>query len=256
MRLAVIGPGLIGRSVTLAARRADPGTHVIEIDRGGALDAARGADLIVLATPVQVILEIISLQSDILRSSVTLDTGSTKRAVLSAARAAGLNHFVGGHPMAGAATAGPADARADLFYGRPFFLVPTGADAIALEFARKFVESLGARPVVMADDGREHDQVMAAVSHLPQVVAAALMAVCAEAAGSRLDWAGAGLRDMTRLAASPASTWQSILDSNADYVAPLLRAMAERLEAVADGLGDGHSVAKLLETANRARAIL
>lgn len=256
MRVAVVGPGLVGRSVTLAARRADPGIVIIEVARGESLLPARGADLIVLATPVDVIVDLIRHHSDVLRSSVVLDAGSTKRGIVAAAREAGLTRFVGGHPMAGGATSGPAAARADLFDGRPWFLVPHGARDEALLAARSFVERLGARAIVMNDDGTEHDRAMAAVSHLPQLVASALMVTVADAAGSRLQWAGSGLRDTTRLALSSGSVWQSVADSNADELRPLLRTMAGRLEQLADQLGDGHTVGELLEQGNDARALL
>jgi prephenate dehydrogenase len=256
MRVAVIGPGLIGRSVALAAKRAEPRTDIIEIDRGESLEPARGADLIILATPVDVIIQVIRQHTDLLRTAVTVDTGSTKRAIVEAARGAGLDTFVGGHPMAGAATSGSAAARADLFEGRPWFLVPHGARPDALEQADAFVTRLGARAIVMTDDGSEHDRVMAAVSHLPQVVAAALMVVAGDAAGDRISWAGNGLADTTRLAQSTGAVWQSILDSNATELKPLLLSLAAQLTGLADQLGDGRSVGDLLDRANRARALL
>ena len=108
----------------------------------------------------------------------------------------------------------------------------------------------------MTDDGAEHDRVMAAVSHLPQAVASALMAVAAHAAGDGLRWAGDGLRDTTRLAQSSGEVWASIFDSNADALRPLLRILARELEVLADGLGDGQTTRELFARANRARALL
>jgi prephenate dehydrogenase len=256
MNVAIIGPGLIGHSIALAIRGTQPDARVIEIDRGEPLDGARGADLIVLAAPVHVILDLIRHHTDVLQSAVTLDTGSTKRAILRAARQAGLNRFVGGHPMAGAATSGPAAARADLFRGRPWFLVPHGAAPEALSAAQSFVARLGAEPVILEDDGEEHDRVMAAVSHLPQAVASVLMTVSAAAAGSRLGWAGSGLRDTTRLAASDATVWQSILASNAEELRPLLLEMSAMLRHLADELDDAHAVRRLFDNARQARATL
>jgi prephenate dehydrogenase len=270
MQIAIVGPGLIGRSIALATQRGSgpkdrgpglqpgqaPSTQITEIDRGDSLAPLQTADLVVLATPVDVILRTIHDHHDLLRPSVVVDVGSTKRAIVAAARDAGLTSFVGGHPMAGAATSGPAEARADLFDDRPFFLVRGDANARAWDTVQAFVRRLGARPVVATDDGEEHDRIMAAVSHLPQVVASALMVTAAEAAGSHLDWAGSGLRDTTRLAESAPHVWQSILDTNADEVAPLLRAVAAQLEALADHLGDGRSAGELLGAARRARATL
>jgi prephenate dehydrogenase len=256
MSTAIIGPGLIGHSIALAIRSTEPGARVIEIDRGEPLEAARGADLIVLAAPVDVILDLIQHHADVLRSAVTLDTGSTKRAILRAARQAGLDRFVGGHPMAGAATSGPAAARADLFRGRPWFLVPHGAAPEALAEAQSFVARLGAEPVILEDDGEEHDRVMAAVSHLPQAVASVLMTVSAAAAGPRLEWAGNGLRDTTRLAASEAAVWQSIFASNAEELRPLLLEMSTVLKQLSDELDDAHAVRRLFDNARQARATL
>jgi prephenate dehydrogenase len=175
---------------------------------------------------------------------------------VAAARAAGLSRFVGGHPMAGGATSGPSGAKEDLFDGRSWFIVPHGADALALERVVAFVRDLRAIPIQMTDDGTEHDRAMAAISHVPQVVASALMVVVADAARDRLSWAGSGLRDTTRLATSSARMWQSILSTNADEIVPLLRAMATHLERVADQLAEGQDVSALFVEANRARELL
>jgi prephenate dehydrogenase len=164
--------------------------------------------------------------------------------------------FIGGHPMAGAASSGGAAARADLFDSRPWFLVPHGAPAGARNAVEAFVRRLGAQPIVLADDGAEHDRVMAAVSHLPQVVASALMLIASGAAGEKLAWAGNGLRDTTRLAQSSGTVWQSILDTNASEVKPLLEALARELDGVASRLGDGHSAGEFLDRARRARELL
>ncbi len=256
MTTAIIGPGLIGRSVALALRGAAPDARVIEIDRGEPLETARGAAVIVLATPVDVILDLIQQHADVLRDSVTIDTGSTKRAIVRAARKAGIDRFVGGHPMAGAATSGPTAAHVDLFRGRPWFLVPHGAAHEALSEARSFVERLGAHPVVLEDDGAEHDRVMAAVSHLPQAVASVLMTVAARSAGDRLSWAGSGLRDTTRLATSDGAVWRSILSSNAAALRPLLLEMSVELRQLADQLDDGEALHELFASASRSRATL
>ena len=256
MKLAIVGPGLIGRSVALAAKRAAPDTEIVEIDREDAIAAAAVADLIVLAAPVDAILDILLHHADLLRPVVTLDTGSTKTEIVASARRLGLDRFVGGHPMAGAATSGPAAARADLFDGRAWFLVTRGADASAVEQATSFVRMLGARPVTMGDGGEEHDRAIAAVSHLPQVVASVLMGVVGDAAGDRLSWAGGGLRDTTRLAASSVAMWESVLKTNASELRPLLLDVAARLTQIAHELGDAEEVRRLFAKANHYRALL
>ena len=237
-------------------RRANAHAEIIEIDRGESLQAAADADLIVLATPVDVILDLLRNHADILRAAVTVDTGSTKRDIVAAARGAGLERFVGGHPMAGGATSGPSGARADLFAGRPWFLVTAGASHEALERTRTFVAALGARPIVLDDDGAEHDRVMAAVSHLPQLVSSALMIAVAEAAGERLSWAGSGLRDTTRLAGSSASMWESVLATNTAELRPLLIELSGQLRQLADELNDRQQIRDMFEKANRYRGLL
>jgi prephenate dehydrogenase len=186
--------------------------------------------------------------------ALVLDTGSTKRAVMAAAAAANLKQFVGGHPMAGGTTPGPSEARADLFDGRAWFLAnPDAPDAVRR--AVKFVEALGARPVVLSDRGDEHDRLMAAVSHLPQVVASALMVTVARAVGvDNLQWAGKGLRDTTRLAGSDAAMWESVLATNSQELKPLLRILAAELVNISDQLGDREAVRKLFDEASRAKS--
>ena len=119
----------------------------------------------------------------------------------------------------------------------------------------KFVEALGAKPVVLADHGEEHDRLMAAVSHLPQVTASALMAVVSRAVGEdNLQWAGNGLRDTTRLAGSDATVWQSILATNSQELRPLLKHLAAELDTFADRLEDAEAVRRLFDEAARAKS--
>jgi prephenate dehydrogenase len=114
------------------------------------------------------------------------------------------------------------------------------------------VASLGAVPVEIHDDGAAHDRIVAAISHLPQVVATALLARVGESVGvDGMQYAGGGLRDTTRLAASHASMWAPILETNAPSVAPLLRALARDLESAADGLADRAQVEALFARAHR-----
>jgi prephenate dehydrogenase len=253
--LAIVGPGLIGTSIALAAKRRWPDLQIRTVDKGESLSAIGDALVVVLAAPVNAILDIIpSLPQVISPQALVLDTGSTKHAIMNAAGAANITHFVGGHPMAGGTSV--ADARPDLFDDRPWFLTsPDSPDAV--QRASRFVEALGARPVVLTDRGEEHDRLMAAVSHLPQVAATMLMAVVSRAAGAdNLQWSGGGLRDTTRLAASPAVMWQSVLATNSHELKPLLKYFASELASFADRLEDPEAVRKVFDEANRARAAL
>jgi len=254
-RLAIVGPGLIGTSIALAARRRWPGLEVRTVDQGEPLESIRDSLVVVLAMPVEAIIQTLPRLGALMHpQALVTDTGSTKRAVMAAATAARLPQFVGGHPMAGGTSTGPAGARADLFDGRAWFL--TNADAPdAVRRAVKFVEALGARPVVQGDRGEEHDRLMAAVSHLPQLVASALMTAVARAVGdNNLQWAGAGLRDTTRLAASQASMWESVLLSNSQEIRPLLRQLASDLVALSDRLDDRDAIRAFFAEAARAKS--
>jgi prephenate dehydrogenase len=250
---AIIGSGLIGTSVRLAVQRAWPHLDIIALDRGDSLEPAYTADTVVLAAPVDGIVGVLRDHGRRFTGSLVTDVGSTKRSIVSAAREAGVQNFVGGHPMAGAASSGPGGARADLFDGKLWFLTANAAKPQALSRARALVEALGAVPVMIDADGREHDRTLAAVSHLPQLVASSLMKVAGEAAPSGLDWAGNGLRDTTRLAASSADMWESVLATNADEIRPLLLKMADDLRALAGRLDDGRAVRDLFSAANEHR---
>lgn len=252
--LAIVGPGLIGTSISLAAQRRWPALQIRMVDAGDPLTKVGEALVVVLAAPVDAILTIIpQLPGAVDAEALVIDTGSTKRAIMIAAAMAGLRQFVGGHPMAGG-TAGAGGARADLFDGKPWFLTnPDAPDAVRR--AEKFVEQLGAKPVVLSDHGEEHDRLMAAVSHLPQVAVSTLMAVVARVVGlQNLQWSGDGLRDTTRLAASRPEMWQGILATNAAELKPLLKYYATELSLIADRLDDPNAIKQLFDEAARAKA--
>lgn len=232
------------------------------IDRS-ALDVSGlgDVDLIVLAAPVlqnvaclQQLAAEASLQaevgggrrgaSDAVRARPLItDVGSTKRLMSDVLRARpGVLRFVGGHPMAGAAQGGLAFARADLFDGRPWLLTPTPAEAGASDTAAAaehagdverlaaLVRSLGAVPRVLG--AAEHDELMAYISHMPQMVSSALMRVVGERVGEEgLQLSGPGLADTTRLASSPAAVWTDICESNADLIDAALDAVQAELHA-------------------------
>ena len=256
-RLAIVGPGLIGTSVALAAKRRWPGVDVRTIDRGESLTPIGDATVVVLAAPVDAIIGILPKLAPIITShTLVLDTGSTKQSIMRAAAAANIPQFVGGHPMAGGTTSGPGGARADLFDGRPWFLTNPDAPG-AVRRAIAFVEALGAHAVPLSDHGQEHDRLMAAVSHLPQVTASALMIAVARAIGDdNLKWAGNGLRDTTRLAGSGADMWESVLATNSQELKPLLEALAADLAALADQLEDRDAVRRFFDEAARAKSLL
>ncbi len=148
-------------------------------------------------------------------AAIVTDTGSTKRAMVEAARSLPPRFtFVGGHPLGGAARGGLEHARPDLFTGRPWLLTPTGeASGEAVEKLSAFVRALGAEPRVVSVAA--HDRLLAYLSHLPQFTASALMQVIGDAVGDEgLALAGRGLVDTTRLASSPSGIWRDIAATN------------------------------------------
>ena len=225
-RLAIVGVGLIGGSVGLAARRA--GWHVVgcdavggaaAVDRGAVHElgddpaaAAAGADLVVIAVPVGAAADVLAAAGS--SPAVVTDVGSTKRSIVSAAAAAGVRRFVGSHPMAGGERGGVAHARAELLEGALCLLTPTGdTDPDALAAVGAFWRSLGMRTRHLPPD--EHDRLLADVSHVPHAVAAAVTR-SADPAGVPL--AAGGWRDVTRIAAGNPDLWRDILTDNRDGV--------------------------------------
>lgn len=237
-RVGIAGLGLIGGSIALALRAARPDIHITGVDVAPTIEAAlsrkiiddaresAGAladlDLIVLATPVAAILETVDELGRRGVSAVVTDVGSTKRRILEAAEHAALEHFIGGHPMTGSERAGLEAARADLFSGRPWFLMPGhGASPSARALVDRFVRTVGGTPVAIAPDA--HDRNVAYLSHLPQLLSVWLMVTSGDAVGEGgLKYAGRGFDEMTRLAASSSAVWQSIIATNADYIAEAL----------------------------------
>jgi len=248
--VAIVGTGLIGGSIALALKARTPGVRIVAVDRDpaqaalaverGAADAAAAspadavahADVVVLAVPTGAIRNTLVEIAPALRpGALVTDVASVKGPAVDAAREVLPEHvtFVGGHPMAGAERGGMAHADALLFENAVYVLTPpagTEADPRAVWLAR----SVGARPVVMAP-GR-HDAVVAAVSHLPQLAAVALVGLAAEVGDDALALAAGGFRDMTRIASSPFGMWGDILAANRPAVLGVLDAYAGGLGAL------------------------
>jgi prephenate dehydrogenase len=261
MRIAVVGVGLIGGSIALAARER-LGASVAGYDHAagalgdaearGALDqvckdvaaAVDGAEAVFVAVPVRalsaVVGEVLGAAS---ADCVVTDVGSTKRAVV--ADHAGDSRFVGGHPLAGAETAGVAYARADLFDGATWYLTPTAATSgLLYERLYRLLRGLGARPAAI--EPAAHDTILATVSHLPHVLANVLVSQAARrlAEGEqRLPATGPSFRDATRVAGAPSDIWTDIYLSNRDALAVGLGDTIERLSSVRDALLDADAEA-------------
>ncbi|HZS02675.1 MAG TPA: prephenate dehydrogenase [Chloroflexota bacterium] len=259
-RVAIIGLGLIGASLGLALRRLTPAPRIVGYDRSGevrtraarrhavdrlagsAEDAVEGADLVILATPVRAVPPLLAaIAPHLAPDAVVTDTGSTKeQVVLAAAEVAPAVAFVGGHPMAGKLTHGTADADADLFQGAVYCLTPTAdTPRAAVERVAALVEAVGARPHFL--DAAEHDGLVAAISHLPYLLAATLMTAASTDAGWRemALLAAGGFATMTRLAEGEPEMYADICLTNREAITRqldrYLDALAELRAAVAAG---------------------
>jgi prephenate dehydrogenase len=253
MRIAVLGVGLIGGSVGLAARERlgatvsayDTSPDALALARElGAVDricetvatSVGDAEAVFVAVPVGALDETVGLALAAAASDcVVSDVGSTKRAVVAAHRDP---RFVGGHPLAGAETAGVRHARGDLFEGATWFLTPTAVTSgVLYERLHRLLRSLGARPAAIEPE--THDAILATVSHLPHVFANVLVAQAAEALAAgdqRLPATGPSFRDATRVAGAPSDIWTDIYLSNRDALALEIEQTIARLADVADAL--------------------
>jgi prephenate dehydrogenase len=237
-RIAIVGTGLVGSSIGLAARRAGvavagfdaDATVLAEAVRRGAVTGGGSladAELIVVAVPVGVAAATVRETLAAAPNAVVTDVASTKRSVA----AIDDPRFVPGHPIAGGATGGPGRATADLFDGATWFLTPTPATTPeSVELVERFVSSLGARPVRAAANA--HDRMLALTSHLPHAIANALMLAAAEDE-TALAHSGASFREMTRVAGANPPLWTDILLENRDELDVALAAFRTALDALA-----------------------
>ena len=268
-RLAIVGTGLIGTSVALAAGRTGTRCRGFDSDAGvleraaarGAIEPASSlaetvadAELVVVAVPVgaapTVVQEVLDATGE---GVVVTDVASTKRSLASLENP----RFVPGHPVAGGATGGPARASADLFDEATWFLAPSEASSPAsIALVERFVASVGARTV--RTDAAAHDRLLALTSHLPHALANLLMLRVAEAAAeddAPLAFAGASLREMTRLAGANAGVWSDIFLGNADEIAAALAGLRASLDELEQALqkGDRSRIEATIATAAAAR---
>ncbi len=278
-QLGLIGCGLMGGSFALALKRAglvkrvvgyskSPSTTerarqmgVIDIEAPSALLAVSGADIVLLAVPVAATEPTLKAIRHLVNKDVLImDVGSTKRDVIDAARRVlrdQVGVFVPAHPIAGKELAGVEHADADLYTGRQVILTPIERTQVTqLERARQLWTALGCQVKEMSPEA--HDAAYAAVSHLPHMIAFALMnAIQAQAqAEDFLSLAGPGFRDFTRIAASDPAVWRDILLSNREELLAQSRLFQRSLHALETALNAGNpdALETLIEQASHARA--
>jgi prephenate dehydrogenase len=277
-QVTIIGTGLIGGSLGLALKKRRLAGRIVGCDRAPALkrarecgaiesgavnpaDAVRGSDLVVLATPVLPILDLINLIGRLgpvmLSKTLVTDVGSTKLQIVErAAKSFGRNagqRFLAGHPMAGKEHAGVEFADADLFEGAAWLFTPLPGQNINAGLCGEFIhcaEKMGARIAVL--DAADHDRFCAWISHLPQMISTALAAALVDEFGPDapvLDIGGRALGEMTRISGSPYSMWRDIAISNKKNLADALLKLEQRLAHIRENL-DSRELAAEFERAH------
>lgn len=265
-RASVLGTGLIGASVGLALAEAgwtvtgwDPSPevveHVAELSGFSTMaatweEAIPAAELLVLAGPPA---SVPAMLTDLKTEALVTDVAGVKSAVVPAG--SHLAHFVSSHPMAGREVSGPEAASPSLFRGAAWIVITDGASPVDVGRLSELVASIGANPVTMTV--AEHDDAVAVVSHLPQVLAAALVGEATEHPAG-LGLASGSFRDLTRVAASSPDMWAEILVGNAGPVASVIEAYAARLHRWAAAVREGseQEVLESLRAASETRRSL
>ena len=253
-RITIIGVGLIGGSLALAVKHRFPAVHIIGVDKPKILkralernvidiaersveQAVRSADLVIIATPVFAITKLLPIVAkNTAPHAIVTDTGSVKHSIVGQAQKLfPEGNFIGGHPMAGSEFSGIDAAHPLLFQNVIYILTPTHTtNKKSLRTLAKFFTSLDAR--IFTIDPAVHDSVVAAVSHLPQLAAVALMNTVGKRhpnSPDHLSLAAGGFRDMTRIASSRFLMWKDILSANQKEIGKALRLFIDQLEKMA-----------------------
>jgi prephenate dehydrogenase len=278
-RVAVIGTGLVGTSIALAASRAGDHVHGWDADAGVLSRASRraplqpttsleeavaGTTLVFVCTPVPSIASLAARALAGAPEAVVSDVGSVKSHLMleveAASRPQDSGRFVGGHPMGGSERSGPEWAAPSIVDGIVWVLTPSQrTEPQATSRLSGWIERIGARPVVM--DPLRHDRLVAMVSHLPQVASTALMGLAADEEAGEPDillLAAGGFRDLTRLAASSPHLWSDILLANGEQIAEAIDLYTKRLSEIRDMVmqGSGGEVERAFSQAKDARLAL
>ena len=261
----IVGAGLIGTSIGLALAAKNIAVEMVDADsRNQALaqDLTGGfsiaePELIILATPLRALSQVINEQYALNPHSTFMDVCSVKVEPLQKVQASKLplKQFVGTHPMAGREVGGAESARADLFLSRSWIITPDAlSDSEAVAKVKWLIQLLGATCVEL--DAVSHDAAVARVSHLPQITATLLAGSLHGVASDWLDLAGAGLRDTTRIAASDENLWKEIISSNSQEIKALLTNLHNELGAMIDAVNDEERIAVIMRKGRDGRNLI
>jgi len=277
-KISIIGVGLIGGSLGLALKEKKPNFKIVGIDKQkiiekaiarGAIDEGtvnleegiKEADIVIIATPVKTILNILTQINPFLKKGcLVTDTGSTKQKIVQRANKALSKDifFIGGHPMAGSEKYGIDSADPHLFQDKTYILTPTKKNnLVAFEKIFLLIEVIGAKRLIL--DPLEHDRIVGAVSHLPQIMAVSLINMISELVqkennNNYFKAVGEGFKDITRIASSPYKIWEDICDTNQENILEMLQEFRNYLEVIEDKLkNDPNSLKEEFRKASKLR---
>ena len=277
-KISIVGVGLIGGSLGLALKENRPSFRIVGVDKQeiiekaitrGAIDEGtvnleegiKEADVVILATPVKTILDLLPKINPFLkRGCLVTDTGSTKGQVVERANEVLSKDvfFIGGHPMAGSEKYGIDSADPYLFHNKTYILTPAHESNLgALKKISLLIKMIGAKKLIL--DPLEHDRIVSAVSHLPQIIAVSLTNAIGELAlrGNNNNYfkaIGEGFKDMTRIASSPYKIWEDICDTNQENILEMIQKFRNYLEVIEDKLkNDPNSLKEEFQKAKRLR---
>jgi len=280
-KITIIGVGLIGGSLGLALKEKKPNFKIIGKDKQeiiekaiarGAIDEGtvnleegiKEADIIIIATPVKTILNILTqINPFVKKGCLVTDTGSTKARIIETANQVLPQdiHFIGGHPMTGSEKYGIDSASPRLFQDKTYVLTPTKkSNLVALEKIFLLIEMIGAKKLIL--DPLEHDRIVGGVSHLPQIMAVSLINMVSELVqkennNNYFKAIGRGFKDMTRIASSPYKIWEDICDTNQENILEMIQEFRNYLEVIEGKLkNDPSSLKEEFQKASKLRETL
>ena len=280
-KITIIGVGLIGGSLGLALKEKNSNFKIVGIDKQeiiekaitrGAIDEGtvnleegiKEADIVIIATSVKTILNILTQINPFLKKGcLVTDTGSTKQQIVQKANKVLSEDvfFVGGHPIAGSEKYGIESADPYLFHNKIYILTPTHKNNLgAIEKISLLIKVIGAKKLIL--DPFEHDKIVSAVSHLPQIIAVSLINAIGELdlRGNNNNYfkaVGEGFKDMTRIASSPYKMWEDICDINQENILEMIQKFKNYLEVIEDKLkNDPNSLKEEFQKASKLRETL
>jgi len=247
LNVKIVGTGLLGTSLGLALARQGIQAWLddqsksnlrLAVEYGAGQDSGLEPDLVVVCVPPDITADVVMRQLALHSNAIVTDVASVKSEIASViTQSQHSARYIGSHPMAGREKGGPGSARADLFFARPWIITPGEASSKeAVELIRDLALRVGALPVELST--KQHDESVAVVSHLPQLLASALASALVDVADEKLALAGQGLRDTARIASSDPDLWLQIISQNAAEIKPLISQVRSELEQLETALGD------------------